>query len=316
MPNIFWQGQAIPLAPEESVLDALLRAGHSIPHSCKSGICQSCLLQALPGQAPPAAQSGLKPTLAQQGYFLPCICKPEQDLHLSPPSSASRIPAQITELTLLSPSVLQVRLVPNEPILHRAGQYLTLFRDAQLARAYSIASLPQDPFIELHVRLLPNGQMSSWLASTAAVGQQVFLQGPAGSCHYTAESPLQPLLLAGTGTGLAPLYGILRDALLHAHQGPIHLFQGARNEANLYLQPELAALASQHPNFHYHPAPLDSHGPLPQYMLQQFPQLKSWRGFFCGGANTVSQLKKRCFLAGMASRDIYADAFLAPPITA
>ena len=38
--------------------------------------------------------------------------------------------------------------------------------------------------------------------------------------------------------------------------------------------------------------------------------LTGWRGFVCGDPGIVQTLKKKLFLAGMASRDIYADAFL------
>ena len=89
---------------------------------------------------------------------------------------------------------------------HRAAQ-------DGLARSYSIASLLTDDSLELHVRVLPEGRMSQWLASTARVGHADGDPGPSGDCFYTAGREDQPLLLAGTGTGLAPLFGIARDAL-------------------------------------------------------------------------------------------------------
>ena len=55
--------------------------------------------------------------------------------------------------------------------------------------------------------------MSGWLGTEARPGEAVRLQGPVGECFYVPGQPEQPLLLAGTGTGLAPLYGIVRDAL-------------------------------------------------------------------------------------------------------
>jgi len=46
MSEVLFEAQRYPLAPGESVLDCLLAAGHDLPHSCKAGACQSCLMQA------------------------------------------------------------------------------------------------------------------------------------------------------------------------------------------------------------------------------------------------------------------------------
>lgn len=313
MAVIDWQGRQVQLASGESVLDGLLRMGEPIPHSCRAGVCQSCLLRASSGQPGPASQAGLKPAWIEQSCFLACVCHPTEDLVVGLPGAGVRSTARLLETQWLSPTVLRVLLAPDAPSLHRAGQYLTLFREDGLARSYSIASLPAEGNLELHVRMVANGQMSSWLAHTATPGIQVGLQGPAGNCFYTKGAMEQPLLLAGTGTGLAPLYGILRDALEQGHQGPIWLYHGARDAQGLYLEAELEALAAEHSNLQYRPALLDTHGPLTDVIFNAHPQLKGWRGFICGDPSIVQQLKKRVFLAGMASRDIYSDAFVSAP---
>jgi hypothetical protein len=45
-------------------------------------------------------------------------------------------------------------------------------------------------------------------------------------------------------------------------------------------------------------------------IASRFPKLDGWRGFVCGDPTLVQSLKKKLFLSGIASRDIYADAFL------
>ena len=310
MPAIHWDGERHELLDGETVLDGLCRNGVAVPNSCRAGVCQSCLLRASSGPIPPLAQIGLKPALIEQGYFLACVCKPTEALIVEAPGTGVRSAARLIATNRLSDTVIRVLLESDEPLGHRAGQYLTLFRPDGLGRSYSIASLPTEQTLELHVRLIPNGQMSSWLATTAQPGAMLSTQGPAGDCFYTADAPDQPLLLAGTGTGLAPLYGILRDALRQDHRGPIRLYHGALNEAGLYLVPELEALAKLHPQFEYRPTLLHTHGPLPDCILKDQPKLNGWRGFVCGDPQIVTQLKKRLFLAGMASRDIHSDAFV------
>lgn len=311
MPAIEFDGRFYEPLEGESILDLLLRNGHAIPHSCKSGVCGSCLLQATAGEPPADAQRGIKDTWKAQGYFLSCVCKPSHDMSVSQGSSSARVPAAIHSVDRLSEDVLRVRLVSvAEALDHRAGQYLTLLREDGLARPYSIASLPSDGYLELHVRLLPGGQMSGWLGSVAAAGQRMELLGPSGDCFYLEGQPDCPMLLVGTGTGLAPLYGIVRDALDKGHRGPIHLFHGALRSGGLYLADELARLQREHAQFQYTPSVYETDGAIDQAILHRYPKLNGWRGYVCGDPSLVQMLKKKLFLAGMSSRDIHADSFL------
>jgi CDP-4-dehydro-6-deoxyglucose reductase, E3 len=319
MSQVRYESRWYPLEPEESVLDGLLRQGVAVPHACKAGVCQSCLMRAASGAVPEKAQAGLKETLKARNYFLACACRPEPGVELEVAGGADelRVPARLESLERLSEDVLRVRLRPEAPFDYHAGQYLTLLRPDGLARSYSLASLPREGVLELHVRLLPGGAMSGWLCTEARPGSEVRLQGPAGECFYVPGRPDQPLLLAGTGTGLAPLYGIVRDALAAGHTGPLWLFHGARELRGLYLVEELRALAERHPHLHYRPSVLEGRlgeglhvGALEALIRAECPKLGGWRAFLCGNPELVLSLRKKLFLAGLSLKDIHADAFL------
>ena len=158
----------------------------------------------------------------------------------------AQLGATITSLELLSPDVLRARIRCDAPISFRPGQYVTIMRE-DLARSYSIASLPEEGELELHVRRISGGKMSGWLHDEASAGERVTVLGPSGECFYVPGKEDQPMLLVGTGTGLAPLYGILRDALRQGHRGPIHLFHGALHKGGLYLVDELRRLIAGTP---------------------------------------------------------------------
>ena len=317
MPTLQYDGRSFVCADGESVLDTLLRNGVTVSHSCKAGSCGSCVMRATDGIVPARAQSGMKDSWKTQGYFLACVCRPEGDLRLAGVGEDVKLGAAITCLNLLSPDVMQVRLRCDDPISFRAGQYVTLIRENGLSRSYSIASLPEDGDLELHVRRIAGGRMSGWLHGEAKIGDRVSVLGPSGECFYVPGREDQPLVLAGTGTGLAPLYGILRDALRHGHHGPVHLFHGALHRGGLYLVEELRRLVAQHPHVEYTPAVLNGDsaedvavGSIDHVVLKRLPKLSGWRGFVCGDPALVQNLKKKLFLAGIASRDIYADAFV------
>lgn len=322
MPTLTHGGVAYEAAPGESVLEALLRHGVEVSNSCRSGACQSCILRAASGEVPVNAQQGLKPTLVEQGYFLSCLCRPAGDLRLES-AGGLEIAATITSLERLTPTVLRVQVRPREPMAYRAGQYISLRRQDGLMRSYSVASLPDGDTLELHVRRAHQGRMSGWLFDEAQPNVAVSVRGPAGDCFYTAGQPEQPLLLVGTGTGLAPLAGICRDAARQGHRGPIHLYHGALRPDGLYLQDELRELTQIHANIHYRPAVLEggealglASGSLDQVIAADHPTLSGWRGFVCGDPSIVEKLKKKLFLAGMASRHIFADAFVEAAIPA
>jgi NAD(P)H-flavin reductase/ferredoxin len=317
MAAIEFEGQVFSLVENESVLDALLRNGIKAPHSCKAGSCGSCLMRAAEGTVPPRAQAGLKDSWKTQGYFLACVCRPQTDLKLASVGSDAQLGATINALELLSNDVLRVLLRCDVPLSFRAGQYVTIIREGGLARSYSIASLPDQSDLELHVRRIAGGKMSGWLHGEARIGDRVSVLGPSGECFYVPGKEDQPILLVGTGTGLAPLYGILHDALRHGHRGPIHLFHGALHKGGLYLVEELRRLMTSHSHVVYTPAVLNGNGtddvavgPIDQLVLQRFPKLTGWRGYVCGDPALVQSLKKKLFLSGMASREIFADAFV------
>lgn len=317
MAAVHYGDRTCELKEGESVLDGLLRQGVPVAHACKAGSCGSCLLRAVKGQLPARARAGLKDSWRASGYFLACACQPEGDLTVEEVGSDARIPATITALDRLTHDVLRVRIVCDAPFDFRPGQFVALVRDNGLARSYSIASLPEEGEIELHVRRVANGRMSGWLYEEAQTGARVHLQGPSGECFYVPGREDQPMLLIGTGTGLAPLYGIVRDALRAGHRGPLHLFHGAVRPAGLYLRKELMAMAGAHGNLVYTSAVLQADapgpfevGPIGRIVADRFPELDGWRGFVCGDPGGVQSLKKQLFLSGIAMRDIYADAFL------
>lgn len=319
MPKLTFNSQTYHCAENETVLDALHGHGISIPSSCRSGTCQTCMVRAVQGTPPEASQKGLKATLKAQNYFLACCCHPQEDLEVAlPDTDAARIKATVHSIQALSHDIVSLGLQCDQPVDYRAGQFINLFKDSALGRSYSLASTPAyDTHLQLHVRKVPDGRVSGWVHHDLNLGDSVEISSPIGNCFYVPGNPEQALLLIGTGSGLAPLYGIVRDALSQGHTGPIRLYHGSRNPQGLYLVDELRDLAVQHENFAYIPCvsgttPADSGyatGRALDVALSDIPKMNGWRIFLCGNPDMVKMAKKKAFLTGAAMKDIYADAF-------
>lgn len=311
----------VTVSSGQSVLDALIEAGIKVPNSCRAGICQSCVTQAISGEPPLAAQVGLKETLKRQNYFLACSCYPKQDLVIAEFDS-TRYSAQVKKLVRRSPNVLEIHLQPDSDLLYQAGQFLTLWCNLpgmeDEGRCYSLASVPTlDETLIIQVAKVNGGCVSSWAHEQLSQGQQVYIQKPTGNCFFAPEDPDQPILLAGTGTGLAPLYGILRDALHKRHRGEIHLFHRGYSSEELYLHRELQQLAGSHEKFHYHPSVWSgcsddtiTEQTLEKMIGEEFPELKNWQVYLCGNPEMVKALRKQTFLAGVSMQQIFSDAFV------
>lgn len=314
------------MAAGQTVLDALLERGHAIPNNCRAGVCQSCLMRALEGEIPAPAQQGLKDTLKAQNYILACRCVPESSLEVALPTpDAVRTTARVVSRELLGDDVLRLRLKTQAAFDYHAGQYVTLWSAPELGRSYSLASVPAlDEYLEMHVGRVAGGRMSTRLFETLEPGDQLQLQTAAGNCFYVPGNPTQSLLLAGTGTGLAPLFGIVRDALQQGHHGEIHLIHGAVKAGGLYLHDVLSSMADAHDNFHYHASVLDADGAPEQVSVgsietvvaEAVPDPAQWKVYLCGNPALVNALRKTVFLAGASMGNIYSDPFLTAADTA
>jgi len=320
MPRVVYQGLSHE-AGSQSVLDCLTARGHAIPNSCKAGLCQSCLMRATRGAVPPEAQHGLNSSLAARQFFLACQCFPPGDIEVAlAEDSLDRFAAQVGAIVPLTRDIAAIRLQLPENYRYRAGQFLRLFRDEHTWRNYSLASVPGlDSQLEMHVQRVGSGLVSGWLLDRVRPGDTLTISEALGDCFYSCPDATQKLLLLGTGSGLAPLQGIVRDALASGHRGRIELYHGGRTAAGLYREQELRALARLHDNFRYHGCVAESGrdsdartGTALELALSDHPDLTGWRVYLCGHPAMVDAARMQTFLAGASGSEIFADPFFSP----
>ncbi len=331
-----FEGRDYDLRPGESVLDAMSRHGVGLPAACRAGSCQACVIRSVSGDPGPEARRGLKATWLASGYFLACRARPAADLAIATAGEDARTPARLVSSRPIAPGVLRVLVQPDQPLDYRPGQHVAVSRADGITRIYSIVSLPAESAltgIELHVRVYPAGAMSEWLAS-ARPGTPLSLGSPGGECFYLPGSTSHPLLLAGTGTGIAPLLAVARSALAQRHRGPVVLIHGASGPAALYLgtrcprvleaEAARAAAAGQvaaaggppgaRPVLSWRTCLLSEGGDIADAVAGELGKLDGApgraRAYLCGGARSVSRMRRALFMAGMSLADIYSDQFV------
>lgn len=303
----------------ESILDCLLRHGVEVPYSCRNGVCQTCLMRAVEGQPTVASQKGLKQSQASQNFFLACACYPDKDMEIvRPDAQANRHKTTVVDKTFLTDSIVRLRLARPDNFSYYAGQFLTLFKSDTVGRSYSLASVPDiHNYLEFHIRIIPDGEVSTWLADKLETGSEITISEPLGNCIYIGNAKTQPLLLIGTGTGMAPLLGIVEQAIHDGHKEPINIYHGVRFNSDLYLDDHLKSLADKQDNVNYFPCVSDEtpqpnarNGFPSELALQDGYDLKDYVVFLCGNPDMVNNAKRQIFLAGASLQNIHSDPFV------
>jgi NAD(P)H-flavin reductase/hemoglobin-like flavoprotein len=162
-------------------------------------------------------------------------------------------------------AVVTLRTEPAAGLRYRSGQYLDIQvpRWPRVWRSYSIANAPRpDGTVDLHVRAIPGGRVSSALVSQTGVGDAVLI-GPARGQMTAAGASSGTVLCVAGGTGLAPLKAIAEELAspARAPEPPqVRLLVAARDERDLYDLASLDELTAHRPALKITPVIAGSRG--------------------------------------------------------
>ncbi len=307
MPELHVGERHWSVATGSNLLDALNQAGVAVPYSCRAGSCHACLVRCQ-GEVQDRQPDALSPEQRQHGWRLACQCQVVGDLQVEAFDPVrDGVAAQVVGADWLTASVLRLRLQPQRGLRYSAGQHLVLWA-GQVARPYSLASLPQeDPYLEFHLDCRLPGEFSDAarqlnLGDCLRLGE---LRG--GALHYDPDWQVRPLWLLASGTGLGPLWGVLREALRQDHQGAIRVVHLAHDADGHYLAGPLMALAAQHQNL---TVELWTAHELAQALGQLRLISRQALALVCGHPDSVEAFSKRLFLVGLPRNQLLADVFL------
>ena len=130
------------------------------------------------------------------------------------------------------------------------GQYLTLkfdIKGEEVRRAYSMCSSPVENDITVTVKRLENGLVSNHINDYLKAGHQVEVFPPDGR-FYTSLAPEQrkTYYIFGAGSGITPLYSILKTILEKEPQSSVFLLYGNKNEDSIIFKEGLKQLEKKY----------------------------------------------------------------------
>jgi ferredoxin-NADP reductase/ferredoxin len=119
-----------------------------------------------------------------------------------------------------------------------------------LRRSYTIASPPSRPdVLEVTVKRVHGGRVSSWLHDNLRLGDEVTLSGPIGKFSCELAPHAEKVLFISAGSGITPVMSMSR--FLHDIADPrdVVFLHSARNESTLIFRDEIVFIAARNPRF-------------------------------------------------------------------
>ncbi|WP_428825971.1 CDP-6-deoxy-delta-3,4-glucoseen reductase [Azonexus sp. IMCC34842] len=323
-------GRQFAAEADETLLDAALRQGLTLPYGCKDGACGACKGKVLAGSVEhgKAQEHALKESEKAAGLALYCCATAKSDLVIECKQLGSvndipvkTLPSRIEKLEKLAPDVIEMhlRLPANERLQFWAGQYIDILLKDGKKRSFSLANAPHDDAVlQLHIRHVAGGLFTEQVFSTMKVRDILRFNGPHGS-FYLREDSSKPMILLAGGTGFAPIKAIVEHAIAEQCQRPIHIYWGAKARVDLYQNTLAEQWAGEHANITYvpvlsEPAASDAWsgrtGFVHQAVLADFPDLSGYQVYACG-APVMIDVARRDFTTTrqLPEEEFFADAF-------
>ena len=134
------------------------------------------------------------------------------------------------------------------------GQFITFIFEKlgplQIRRSYSLSSAPGiNKHLIITVKRVANGIVSRFFTEKIKKGHVLNALAPAGQFSYSAQNKhRRTIFLIGGGSGITPLYSILKTACQYEIQSRIVLINANRNESETIFYQDLRKLARKYPS--------------------------------------------------------------------
>jgi CDP-4-dehydro-6-deoxyglucose reductase len=314
---------------DETILEAALRQGFTLPYGCRNGACGSCKGKVISGQVDYGDHQPSTLTDAEkaQGLALFCCATPLSDLTIecrevgaAKDIQIKTIPCRVQKLEKISDDValLSLKLPASEHMQFLAGQYIDILLKDGKRRSFSLANAPHDDeTLQLHIRHVPGGTFSEYVFSQMQEKAILRFEGPLGT-FFLREDSDKPIVFLATGTGFAPIKSIVEHALHSGTQRPLTLYWGARHLPDIYMFDLPLQWQQTHGNFKFVPVlsqPGDADhwtgrvGHVQDCVLEDFADVSGVQVYACGSPSMVEDAHKKLVAAGLPDEEFYSDAF-------
>lgn len=164
--------------------------------------------------------------------------------------SLHTFPCEVRQIQRLTPKSVLVTLDPGverSRFQHQPGQRLTFclnVGDRTCYRSYNLVNAP-DTLPQVAVKRVTDGGAAQWFNEDLRVGDTLMVAPPEGEVYpATLDDAGHHFLLFAAGSGITPLFSILRHALHARSDHKVTLFYSNRSTRDIMFRQELDELAS------------------------------------------------------------------------
>jgi len=213
-------------------------------------------------------------------------------------------------------------------IKYRAGQYLTLIltvNGRKYFRPYSLSSSPSvDLYLDITVKRVPGGVVSNYIHEKLEVGNSIEVLEPIGEFTFDSCSMQSPIFLWGVGSGITPLYSIIKEILNLNSKTSVNLIYGNKTRETAIFRDKLDLLKQEYSDVFYmtsfysqvndieergniHKGRISSEFVL--LMAEQNKYLKEGMHYICGPKGLKDDINNSLKNLGVQSSSIFIEDF-------
>jgi len=142
----------------------------------------------------------------------------------------------------------------DKDLHYQSGQFITLIDEVngiKIRRAYSLCSAPNiDKYPAVTVKRVVNGLMSNHINDNYQVGQKIKVMDAMGTFTTSFDSEqTRKLVLIGGGSGITPLYSIIKSTLHLEPKTEVLLVYANKSSADIIFKEDLNKLSQRFKNF-------------------------------------------------------------------
>ncbi len=321
----------------ETILDAALRDGRVYPYGCRSGACGACKSDLLSGKVNYGDHEdfALSEEEKAQGKVLLCQAIPLQDVVIDVEEIMTGadiqikiLPCRVVHIERVAKDVIQLFLTlpKTQTFNFIAGQYIDIILKDGQRRSFSIANLPQQTRqqgLELHIRHVADGHFTARVFDSMKERDLLRFEGPFGT-YFLQSAADKPIIMIAGGTGFAPIKGLFQQAVEQNPNHDIHLFWGARDKQDLYLDALVKQWIETYPNLKYTPVLSDNtaadwqgdSGFVHEIVSKAYQNFAQYDVYASGPPIMIDSVRDSLLAKGMNSDRFFFDSFeFATPVS-
>ena len=203
-----------------------------------------------------------------------------------------------------------------------AGQYVTLEKDIEgqkVRRAYSISSTQNTATLQITIKAIEKGLFSNYACSKLQVGDSIKVSTPEGNFTHTAIQKQKHVLFIAAGSGITPIFSIVKSALQAGTKNSLTLVYGNKSIRQTLFKKQLDLLCSEYKAifsvfyvFSQENNKEAMFGRIDKGILnyvQKQTQKTFDMAFLCGPEALINSSKAHLLQQGMPAEQIYSELF-------